>query len=148
MDITQNEEHQVFDLMTEDEAKNSPDAEYDRPYIPRGLTPGRLESIEMTKSKNGREMTVWTFAIDGGYADGREVKTYIVLEQQYRILKMVTSLDLELESNGGIAFTDPKHRGAKCTLNIINSKQSGKNGEPFPEIKSVSSRQDEDDIPF
>lgn len=148
MDITENQEHEVFDLPTEQEAADSPDAQFDRPYIPRGSVPAVLQSIEVKDSKSGKPMTKWEFAIATGYAEGRTVNTHIVLEQQYRIRKMVTNLGLELESNGGIAFTDPKHQGTKCTLTIGDSRQTGNNGDPFPEIKNVSSRTDEDTIPF
>ena len=148
MDITENQEHEVFPMPTEEEAKNSPDAEFDRPYIPRGSVPAVLQSIEVTTSKSGQRMAVWEFAIATGYAEGRTVKTHIVLEQQYRIHKMVSKLGLELESDGGISFTHPKHQGTKCTLTIGDSRQTGNNGEPFPEVKNVSSRADEEEIPF
>lgn len=146
-DITETETHEVFSMPTEEEAKNSPDAEFDRPYIPRGSVPAVLQSIEVKDSRKGKPMTVWEFAIATGYAEGRTIKTHIVLEQQYRIHKMVTKLGLQLEDGGGIAFTDPKHQGTKCTLMITNGKP-GSNGEPFPEIKNVSFRSDEDTIPF
>ena len=148
MDITNTEEHEVFDLPTEQQAQDSPDAKFDQPYIPRGQVAAVLQSIEVTESKSGKDMTVWEFAIATGYAEGRTVKSHIVMEQQYRIRKMVTKLGLELESNGGIAFTHPKHQGTKCTLTIGDSKQTGNNGDPFPEIKNVSSRTDDEDIPF
>lgn len=148
MDITENETHEVFPMPTEEEAKSSPDAEFDRPYIPRGQVAAVLQSIDVTESRSGKRMTVWEFAIATGYAEGRTVKTHIVLEQRYRIHKMVTSLGLELESDGGISFTDPKHQGTACTLTIGNSRNAGSNGDPFPEIKNVVSRTDEDTIPF
>ncbi len=149
MDITNTEEHEVFDLPTEQEAADSPDAQFDRPYIPRGQVSAVLQSIEVKDSRSGKPMTVWEFAIATGYAEGRTVKSHIILEQQYRIRKMVTQLGLELEEGGKIAFTHPKHQGTKCILTIKDGKP-GSNGDPFPEIKDVSSRSDDDGdtIPF
>lgn len=143
MDITENQEHEVFDLPSAedladtDEAKQ--DAEFDRPYIPRGRIPGVLQDIDTTPSKKDKPMTTWTFAIADGYAEGRTLKTYLLIERPYQLRKMVDAVGLEAESNGGIAFTNPKHRGHRCILQIGDSKQMDKNGNPFAELKGVQS---------
>ena len=143
MDITENQEHEAFELPSAealagtDEAKR--DAEFDRPYIPRGRVPGVLQDIDTTPSKKGKPMTTWTFAIAEGYAEGRTLKTYLLIERPYQLRKMVDAVGLEAESNGGIAFMDPKHRGRRCILQIGDSKQMDQNGSPFAELKGVQS---------
>lgn len=147
MDITKNEEpgtHEVFDLQTADELKDSPDAAFDRPYIPRGKIPSTLQSVEVGESKNGNSMITWTFAVVGGYGEGREIKTRTVLSQPYRVRKIVDAVGLQPEENGKYAFTDPKHQGLRCVLHIVNDKRNLE----WAEIKAVLPPSVDSEIPF
>ena len=144
MDINEpDEQHEVFDLPTAKDLEGTEEAQRDadmnRPYIPRGQVPGVLQEIEVTESKAGKQMTVWTFAVATGYAKGREIKSYIILEQPFRLRKMVDAVGLEAEEGGGIAYGNPKHQGSKCLLVIGDNRngQTDSNGNAFAELKNV-----------
>jgi len=159
------DDDKVFKLPEESDEALVNDAEPTKSqfYIADGDHVARVIEIEEATSKAGNDMWVWTFAIDRGEYEGREVRTFTALtpKAMFKLREVVEALGLWAPPKDGnkkkpLEFSVAEAMGRRAVLEISMVEYNGRANPQVDKVKPLeggpgpggSATAPSDDIPF